>query len=79
MFTDFIFKTICKAMKALNWIGWISFGVGILILLFAAISLLMGKNLFGFGHIVNFFQAANSFFLLTIALFIVVYRCECSK
>jgi hypothetical protein len=66
-------------MKTLNWIGWVSCGIGILILLLAGISLVIGKNLFGFVHVVNYFQAANSFFLLTIALFIVVYRCDNKK
>jgi hypothetical protein len=66
-------------MKTLNWVAWISFGAGCLILLFAAISLLMGRNLFGFAHLVNYFNAANSFFLIAIALFIFVYRCKCSK
>jgi hypothetical protein len=66
-------------MKTLNWIGWISGGIGVLIILFAVISLLVGKILFGFAHLANFFQAANSFFLMTIALFIVVNRCECKK
>ena len=66
-------------MKTINWIGWITCGIGVLILLLAGISLLTGKNLFGFTHVVNYFQAANSFFLLTIALFIVAYRCECKK
>jgi hypothetical protein len=66
-------------MKALNWIGWISAGIGVLIILFAGISLLTGTILFGFKHLINFFHVANSFFLLTIALFIVAYRCECNK
>lgn len=66
-------------MKTLNWIGWISAGIGVIIVFLAVVSLLIGKNIFGFGHIVNYFHAANSFFLITIALFIVVYRCENKK
>ncbi len=66
-------------MKALNWIAWISAAIGALIVLLAVISLLSGKNFFGFGRVVNYFHAANSFFLITIALFIFVYRCECKK
>lgn len=66
-------------MKTLNWIGWISGAVGILIIAFASISLLTGRNLFGFTHIVNYFHAASSFFLITIALFIVTNRCQCKK
>jgi hypothetical protein len=66
-------------MKILNWMGWISCGIGILIIVFAGISLILGRNLFGFSHIINYFNAANSFFLITIALFIVTNRCECKK
>jgi hypothetical protein len=66
-------------MKTLNWIGWISGGIGAVIILLAGISLVTGKCIFGFGHVVNYFHAANSFFLIAIALFIVVYRCECSR
>ncbi|OFY62697.1 MAG: hypothetical protein A2V64_06510 [Bacteroidetes bacterium RBG_13_43_22] len=66
-------------MKALNWIGWISAGIGAIIVLLAGISIVMGKNILGFSHVVNYFHAANSFFLLTIALFIVVNRCECNR
>jgi len=65
-------------MKTPKWIGWITGGIGVIIILLAAISLLTGKNIFGFTHVVNYFHAANSFFLITIALFVVVYRCECN-
>jgi hypothetical protein len=68
-----------RIMKTLNWIGWISFGIGAIIVLLAVISLVNGENIFGFGHVANYFQAADSFFLMAIAVFIVVYRCECSK
>ena len=74
-----IYKLKLKIMKALNWIGWISGGIGAIIILFASISLATGKNIFGFAHVVNYFQAANSFLLMAIALFIVVYRCDCKK
>jgi hypothetical protein len=66
-------------MKSISWIGWLSLSGGALIILFAAISLILGRNLFGFSHIVNFFQAANSFFLAAIAIFIYSYRCKCNK
>ncbi|HVN58715.1 MAG TPA: hypothetical protein VMT63_10480 [Bacteroidales bacterium] len=66
-------------MKTLTWVAWLSLGGGCLIILLALISLLLGKNLFGFTHIVNFFITANTFFLLAIALFIYIYRCKCSK
>jgi len=65
-------------MKALNWIAWISAGIGVVCMLLAAISLITGTPVIG-GHIINFFHVANSFFLLTIALFVYLYRCECKK
>ena len=67
-------------MKILKWIAWISAGVGLIALLLAPISYLFngGNALVGL-HIVNFFHVASTFFLITIALFIYVYRCECKK
>ena|GEM_PF-991948 len=59
-----------RAMKSLNILAWVSGGIGALIIIFAAISVLIGRNLFGFTHLVNFFHAANSFLLVSIALFL---------
>ncbi|NMC41239.1 MAG: hypothetical protein GYA43_08725 [Bacteroidales bacterium] len=57
-------------MNAVKVAGWVSLGIGILIVIFAGISLLTGRNMFGFTHLVNFFHAANSFFLISVALFL---------
>jgi hypothetical protein len=65
-------------MKVLNWIAWISGGIGLVFLLLAAISLIVKAPIIG-EHIINFFHVANSFFLLTIALFVFLYRCQCKK
>jgi hypothetical protein len=46
-------------------------------MILACISLLTGRALFGFSHAVNYFQAANSFLLLAIVLFIVTKHCNC--
>jgi hypothetical protein len=56
-------------MKALNWIGWISSGIGVIFVLLGAIQLVFGQFLPG-SHLVNYFLVADSFFLLTIVLFI---------
>jgi hypothetical protein len=66
-------------MKALNWIAWSSLGAGVLIIILAAISLLIGRNIFGFNHLANYFTAANSFLLVAIALLIVTNRCKCNE
>ena len=66
-------------MKALNLTGWISLGCGILAILLGLISGLTQEAILQIKHVVNYFHVANSFFLITIALFIVVNRCECNK
>jgi hypothetical protein len=65
-------------MKALNWIAWISGGIGVILVILGVIQFPFGKFLPG-EHIVSYFHVANSFFLITIALFIYLYRCECKK
>ncbi len=57
-------------MKIIHWIACFSTFSGAFIVIIASVSLLLGKAIFGFNHIVNFFHAANSFLLLAIALFI---------
>jgi hypothetical protein len=66
-------------MKTLNFIGWGSGCIGVLIVLLGIISGIIGKNILPINHVLNYFNVANSFFLITIALFIVVNRCECNK
>jgi hypothetical protein len=66
-------------MKTLNLTAWISGGIGVLIIILGLLSGIIGKNILPVTHIVNYFHIANSFFLITIALFIVVNRCECNK
>jgi uncharacterized membrane protein len=68
-------------MKALNWIAWISAGVGAIILLLGIIAgMFLPRPYFGVvTNATTFFIVANSFFLLTIALFIFLYRCQCKE
>jgi hypothetical protein len=68
-------------MKALNWIAWISLGIGALILLLGIIAgMFLSRPYFGIvTNAATFFNVASSFFLLTIALFISIYRCQCNK
>lgn len=57
-------------MKGIIVAGWVSLGIGVIIVILAGISLLTGRNMFGFNHLVNFFHAANSFLLIAAALFL---------
>lgn len=56
-------------MKALNLIALICGGIGLLLILAGLIQLLVGRFISG-AEIVNYIHAANSFFLITIALFL---------
>jgi len=66
-------------MKALNWIAWISGGIGVLFVLLALIQAGFTGRFSSGTEIINYFHTADSFFLITIALFIFIYRCECKK
>ena len=63
-------------MKNINWIGWVSLGIAVIIILLGVIFLITGKEMFGIKHLVNFFHAANTFLLLAIAIFIYPHRVE---
>jgi hypothetical protein len=68
-------------MKALNWIAKISAGIGVLLILLAGIStIIYPTTIFGgFEHRVNYFHAANSFFLITIIVLIYLNKSETKK
>ncbi|MBN2350029.1 MAG: hypothetical protein JXJ22_14410 [Bacteroidales bacterium] len=59
-------------MKALKWIAWILIVAAVIIIILGIISLIMGRGLFGFVHVVNYFHVANSLLLLAIALFVAI-------
>jgi len=65
-------------MKVLTWIAWISGGIGVIFVALGVIQSIFGQFLPG-RQIINFFLAGDSFFLITIALFIYLYRCKCNK
>jgi len=65
-------------MKALNWIAWISAGIGVVFVILGLIQVVFGR-LRPSTEIINYFHAANSFFLLTIALFVSLIKCQCKK
>jgi len=68
-----------KRMKALNLIAWISGGIGVLLVLAGSISFIIKLNFLHVNSIANVFGVANSFLLITIALFILIHKCDCKK
>jgi hypothetical protein len=59
-------------MKVLKWIAYISADIGLVMLLLAAISIIARRAIF-VENIVNYFHAANTFFLLTIVIFLYIH------
>ena len=58
-------------MKLLNLAGWISLGIGVIIIALGVISGIADTSLIKpVQHLVNYFTVANSFFLFAIAMFI---------
>ena len=65
-------------LKALNWLEWISAVFGVVFIILGIISVLFAEfkaDTFS----VNFFHIANSFFLLTIVLFLFIHLGQFKK
>jgi hypothetical protein len=65
-------------MKTLNWIAWISGGIGVVFVILGLYQVVFGRLRPG-TEIINYFHVANSFLLITVALFVFLYRCQCKK
>jgi len=68
-------------LKVLNWIAWISTCIGLILMLLSILSYWSppDSNILGFEHRVNYFITANSFFMITIIIFIYLYMNEHKK
>jgi formate hydrogenlyase subunit 4 len=65
-------------IKALNWIEWISAVIGVVFIILGLISAVFGR-LRPDTESVNYFVAANSFFLLAIVLFLFIHLGQFKK
>jgi hypothetical protein len=65
-------------LKALNWLEWISAVVGVVFIILGLISSVFGRFRPNTESI-NFFHAANSFFLLAIVLFLFIHLGQFKK
>ena len=65
-------------LKALNWLEWISAVLGVVFIILGFISVIFGRFRAD-TESVNFFHAANSFFLLTIVLFLFIHLGQFKK
>lgn len=60
-------------MKALKWIAYLSTTIGLLLVLLGSISAVFHLHLLQVNYISSYFIGANSFFLITIILFLYLY------
>jgi hypothetical protein len=65
-------------MKICTWIVWILIAVAIILMIIAGVSLLFGFQIWGI-NLISFFHAANSFLLLSIALYLINGKCCISE
>jgi len=66
-------------VKVLNWIEWISTGIGGVFIILGLIQVLIGKRFGPSVEIINYFHAANSFLLLAIVLFLFIHLGQFKK
>ena len=57
-------------MKTLKWIAYLSTGVGLLLVILGSISAFFHLHLLKVNYMPSYFQGANSFFLITIVIFL---------
>jgi hypothetical protein len=57
-------------MGAFDWVARISAVIGVLLIILAGVSSFTTSNILGFEHRVNYFHAANSFFLIAVILYL---------
>jgi len=65
-------------LKVLNWLEWISAGVGSILILLGIIQVVIGR-LRPQTEIINYFNMANSFFLFTIVVFLFIHLGQYKK
>lgn len=65
-------------IKVLNWIEWFSAVIGVVFILLGLISAIFGRFRPN-TESVNYFHAANSFFLLAIVLFLFIHLGQYKK
>jgi hypothetical protein len=66
-------------MKLFKLAAWVTGIVGTVILLIAIVSLIIGQNIFGFKHVINYVHTANSFLLLAILCVLAHNGCVSNK
>jgi hypothetical protein len=65
-------------LKVLNWIEWISAVIGVVFIILGSIASVFNIHIIA-NKPVNYFLVANSFFLMTIVLFLFIHLGQFKK
>ena len=57
-------------MKTLKWVAYISADIGLLLVILGSVSALFHVHILQVRYMTSYFQAANSFFLIAIVIFL---------
>lgn len=60
-------------MKTLKWIAYISAVIGLLLVTLGSVSAVFHLHMLQVNYISSYFQGANSFFLITVIIFLYIY------
>ena len=60
-------------MKTLKWIAYISAAIGLLLVALGSVSAVFHLRLLQVNYISSYFRGANSFFLITVIIFLYIY------
>lgn len=60
-------------MKTLKWIAYLTAGIGLLLVILGSISAVFHLQLLQVRYMASYFQAANSFFLIAIVIFLLIF------
>lgn len=66
-------------MKTLKWIAYISAVIGLLMVALGSVSAVFHIRLLQVNYMSSYFLGANSFFLITVIIFLYMYLAENKK
>ncbi len=66
-------------MKTLKWVAYISAVIGFFLVVLGSVSAVFHIRLLQVNYMSSYFQGANSFFLITVIIFLYMYLAENKK
>ena len=66
-------------MKTLKWIAYISAVIGLILVVLGSVSAVFHIRLMQVNYMSSYFMGANSFFLITVIIFLYTYLAENKK